>query len=268
MLVKSLSGSEIMRVETGTGACHASRPDLPPLDPRQKWVLWHGRFQDAGWIPDESVDAIITDPPYGREWLPLYEDLADFAARVLKPGGICLVMTGQLILPNVIEILRRRLQYVWLISYVSTGHAALVWSIRVMSHSKPVLYFAKPPHNPTGLFRPDLISSGQKTKREHEWQQSVVGFRRLIHHYTQPNSLILDPCCGTGTTLVAAIMEGEGRRTIGIDVDGRAIEIAFRKLQEASGGLLQLRMFALEEGDPMTAPRPTRAGLNGRRAGA
>jgi hypothetical protein len=184
--------------------------DLPLLDPRQRWALWCGRFQDAAWIPNESVDAIITDPPYGREWLPLYEDLADFAARVLKPGGVCLVMTGQLILPDVIAILRRRLQYVWLISYVSTGHAALVWPIRVMSHSKPVLYFAKPPHNPTGLFRPDLISSGQKTKREHEWQQSVAGFRNLIRHYTQPNSLILDPCCGTGTTLVAAIMEGGG----------------------------------------------------------
>jgi site-specific DNA-methyltransferase (adenine-specific) len=231
-------------------------------------VLWCGRFQDAVWIPSESVDAIVTDPPYGREWLPLYEDLAGFAARVLKPGGVCLVMTGQLILPDVIEILRRRLQYVWLISYVSTGHAALVWSIRVMSHSKPVLYFAKPPHNPTGLFRPDLISSGQKTKREHEWQQSVAGFRRLIRHYTRPNSLILDPCCGTGTTLVAAIMEGEGRRAIGIDVDGRAIGIAFRKLEEASGGPLQLRMFAPEEDSPLAALRPARASTDGRKAGA
>ncbi len=256
-----------MQIKTGTGACRASRPDLPLLDPCQRWALWRGRFQDAAWIPDESVDAIITDPPYGREWLPLYEDLADFAARVLKLGGICLVMTGQLILPDVIAILRRRLQYVWLISYVSTGHAALVWSIRVMSHSKPVLYFAKPPHSPTGLFRPDLISSGQKTKREHEWQQSVAGFRNLIRHYTQPNSLILDPCCGTGTTLVATIMEGEGRRAIGIDVDERAIEVAFRKLQEASGGPLQLRMFAPEEDNPLAGPRPARAGLDGRRAG-
>jgi hypothetical protein len=257
-----------VQTKTGTGACRASNPDLPLLDPRQRWALWCGRFQDAAWIPNESVDAIITDPPYGREWLPLYEDLADFAARVLKPGGVCLVMTGQLILPDVIEILRRRLRYVWLISYVSTGHAALVWPIRVMSHSKPVLYFAKPPHNPTGQFRSDLISSGQKTKREHEWQQSVAGFRNLIRHYTKPNSLVLDPCCGTGTTLVAAIMEGGGRRAIGIDVDGRAIEIAFRKLEEASGGALQLRMFALEEDSPLTAPRPTRAGMDGRKADA
>jgi DNA modification methylase len=113
-----------------------------------------------------------------------------------------------------------------------------------------------------------LISSGRKTKREHEWQQSVAGFRSLIRHYTRPDSLILDPCCGTGTTLAAAIMEGEGRRAIGIDVDERAVEIAFRKLEEASGGPLQLRMFEPEEDSPLTALRPARAGLDGRRAGA
>jgi hypothetical protein len=214
------------------------------MDPRGGWTLWRGRFQDADWIPDESVDAIITDPPYGRRWLPLYEDLADFAARVLKPGGVCLVMTGQTLLLEAAAALRRRLDYVWLISYLATGNATLIWPSRVLSHSKPILYFAKPPHRPEGLFRPDLILSGPSTRKDHPWQQSVEGFRRLIRYYTEPGWLILDPCCGTGTTLVAARMEGGGRRVIGIDVDAGALEIALRRLQEISGGPLQLRMFA------------------------
>ena len=33
-------------------------------------------------IPDESVDLIFTDPPYPREFLPLYGWLAETAARV------------------------------------------------------------------------------------------------------------------------------------------------------------------------------------------
>src|SRR5262245_28706384 len=45
-------------------------------------------------VPDASVDAIITDPPYPPEFLPTFSDLSRFAARVLKPGGWCVVMTG------------------------------------------------------------------------------------------------------------------------------------------------------------------------------
>jgi len=44
---------------------------------------------------DGSVDAIITDPPYGKDSLSLYSALSKEAKRVLKPGGNCLVMTGQ-----------------------------------------------------------------------------------------------------------------------------------------------------------------------------
>src|SRR5205814_2191015 len=38
-------------------------------------------------IPDNSIDLIFTDPPYDRDSLSLYEWLAEFAARALKPGG-------------------------------------------------------------------------------------------------------------------------------------------------------------------------------------
>ena len=33
-------------------------------------------------IADNSVDAIVTDPPYPKEYLPLWADLAHVAARV------------------------------------------------------------------------------------------------------------------------------------------------------------------------------------------
>ena len=37
-------------------------------------------------LEPNSVDLILTDPPYEREFLPVYEDLAKLAAHVLKPG--------------------------------------------------------------------------------------------------------------------------------------------------------------------------------------
>ena len=47
-----------------------------------------GDFRDVSKdIPDNSVDLIFTDPPYSKEYLPLYEELAKLAIRILKPGG-------------------------------------------------------------------------------------------------------------------------------------------------------------------------------------
>ena len=43
--------------------------------------------EDIPEIPDNSVDLIITDPPYPKEHLPIFGSLARFAVRKLKPGG-------------------------------------------------------------------------------------------------------------------------------------------------------------------------------------
>ena len=46
-------------------------------------------------IPDNSIDLIFTDPPYGIEYLDLYVDLGKFANRVLKDGGSLVTFIGQ-----------------------------------------------------------------------------------------------------------------------------------------------------------------------------
>jgi len=40
-----------------------------------------------GQIPDGTVQLILTDPPYGEQYLELWEQLGLFASRVLVPGG-------------------------------------------------------------------------------------------------------------------------------------------------------------------------------------
>ena len=53
------------------------------------YKLVYGDFieQSQKEIPDSSIDLIFTDPPYGKEYLSLYQELAKLAVRVLKPGG-------------------------------------------------------------------------------------------------------------------------------------------------------------------------------------
>jgi hypothetical protein len=45
-------------------------------------------------VPDSSVALVLTDPPYAEESEPLYRWLAEFAARVLIPGGSLICYTG------------------------------------------------------------------------------------------------------------------------------------------------------------------------------
>lgn len=60
-------------------------------------------------------------------------------------------------------------------------------------------------------------------------QKPVLLLRRVIELTTEPEDLVLDPFCGSGTTLVAA--ESLGRRSVGIDVSTEAVELAIARLQ-------------------------------------
>ncbi len=52
--------------------------------------------------------------------------------------------------------------------------------------------------------------------------------RAIVRDYTRPGDLVVDPCAGAGTTLIAA--EEEGRRAIGAEIDPEAYEIAAARL--------------------------------------
>ncbi len=59
-------------------------------------------------------------------------------------------------------------------------------------------------------------------------QKPVLLLERIIHIASNENDVILDPFCGSGTTLVAATLMN--RRAIGIDISRDAIEIARGRL--------------------------------------
>lgn len=55
--------------------------------------------------------------------------------------------------------------------------------------------------------------------------------RRIIETYSKPGDLVLDPMCGTGTTLIAAA--GAGRRAIGVEIEERWAGVARANLTHA-----------------------------------
>ena len=68
---------------------------IPDIELTKNCDLRLGDFREVTKdIPDNSIDLIFTDPPYGIDSIPLYEDLAVLASRVLKPGGSLVTYVG------------------------------------------------------------------------------------------------------------------------------------------------------------------------------
>ena len=60
-------------------------------------------------------------------------------------------------------------------------------------------------------------------------QKPILLMEKIIELTTDPNDLVVDPFCGSGTTVVAAQLLG--RRAIGIDISHDAIELTRQRLE-------------------------------------
>lgn len=176
----------------------------------------------------ESIDAIITDPPYPEKYLGLYENLGSLAAVGLKPGGSMIALVGQAHLPTVLDILSKHLKYHWTMALNMKGPHLQMFQLKVTNVWKPILWFTK--GNYAGQNVRDMIDAGDREKELFEWQQGTSRFEKLVKDFTRPGDIILDPFCGTGTTGVAAV--SLGRKFIGLDIDAARIANAKIRLHE------------------------------------
>ena len=181
-----------------------------------------------------QVDYIITDPPYPKEFVPLYSDLSRFASKVLKPGGSLIAMSGQCYLPEVMNRLSECLNYHWTVSYLTPGgQATQIWPKKINTFWKPLLWFTKGEYK--GDWSGDVCKSpvNHNDKNFHHWGQSAEGMIDIIERFTYPKDLIIDPFVGGGTTGIACIKTR--RNFIGIDIDQKCIDISTARLKEIEG---------------------------------
>lgn len=77
----------------------------------------------------------------------------------------------------------------------------------------------------------------------HPTQKPVELCRYLVRTYTDPGAVVLDNACGSGSSLVAALLEG--RRYVGVELLARYVDVARARLarasDEESGKLLLFR---------------------------
>lgn len=206
-------------------------------------------------LADGSVDAVITDPPYGVDyqsaWRTDSQRLAKIAndkrpfiwwlyraAQVLKKGGCLLCFCRW----DTAEAFRLAIRWAGL----KVG-AQLIWDREAHGLGDPssrpapqhdTIWFATrgkytlPGKRPTSVVRSMRVGSASL---EHPNQKPVGLMRELVADYVPSGGLVLDPFVGSGTTGVACVLEG--RQFIGIEREERYVEIARRRTAETEAGL-------------------------------
>jgi ParB-like chromosome segregation protein Spo0J len=165
----------------------------------------HGDFRETmKHLPDESVDLIFTDLPYGEDHIKDYGDLAQIAARILKPGGGLITYAGHYALPQIFELMCPHLRYWWMLAVKHSGGLSSLSGKKVYVQWKPLLWFVKGEHGGED-FVFDLVDSTPPEKKLHEWEQSLTEAQYYIEGLTNEGDIVVDPFCGSGTTAIAAL---------------------------------------------------------------
>jgi 16S rRNA G966 N2-methylase RsmD len=173
----------------------------------------------------QDIDAIITDPPYPHEFIPLLADLAAWADKVLKPDGILAVLMGQTYLPEVYRLLDGHRPYRWTGCYLTPGAGYASMARRVQSNWKPLIVYGGGPRFA------DIIrceGTGADARNSHKWGQDYNAFHTIVERLTERGQTVADPFMGSGTTLLAA--HALGRHAVGCDVDPGSVATARERL--------------------------------------
>ncbi|AFH22638.1 hypothetical protein OSG_eHP31_00130 [environmental Halophage eHP-31] len=189
----------------------------------------HGDFRNVlDAVDNNSVDHVVTDPPYDEDALELWAALGAHAARVLKPGGFLIAYSGKAHLPAVHDALRSHLDYHWQAVVNHAGPGAKIFSRKLRTGYKPILIYTNGDPDLQDDFVTDVIGGGGREKDDHDWQQAEAEAAKLIESFTEVDDRICDPMCGSGTIGVAA--HRLNRRCLLVDEDGDAVETAREKV--------------------------------------
>ncbi len=200
-------------------------------------------------LPDECIDLIATDPPYGisyktshrspdstcareirgdtiEEVLPTVKEVA----RVLKPLGALYWFTRFDVYPvwreEIARYLNVKTPLVWDKGNWSMGDLEGDYGNR----TELVIYATKGRHILRGRRDHNLLAFMRPgSNRLHPHQKPIDLMEFLISKSSDEGDLVLDPFVGSGTTVLAA--DRGNRRFVGVDVDESYVDMTLRRLE-------------------------------------
>jgi len=208
---------------------------LKKLNVVRMYKYYIGSFRTLGddvsheaYVKDNSIDCIITDPPYPKEFLHVWKELSEFGKRVLKPSGFLITYCPQYYLDKIMCDMRQDLTYWCQIVMTHDRSRSTLFPRKEICGYKPILVFQKPPVTKPYKSFVDIIKGSGREKGLHEWQQSEGELTPLIETFTKQGDIIMDPFMGSGTTLAAALRNN--RNTVGFDINPAVENIVMKRL--------------------------------------
>lgn len=230
------SASPVIASRKNNKAIKADRKGKPfDLDYNKDVILEVADIRDGLYrrIEENSVDAIITDPPYAKNALELYGELSALASSVLRDGGVLLCMTGNLYLNQVMYELGLHMQYYWTLCVTTPGASGRIAKRRINQNWKPVLVYVKGELK-TEDWMPDVYNSppyDPEDKAYHPHGQNPEIMSQLIEQWSNPGDMILDPFCGGGTVPLCCVQKN--RRVTAFDINPEHIETTQQRIKAA-----------------------------------
>lgn len=196
-------------------------------------------------LPANSVDFVLTDPPYlvnyrdryGRsiqndvnaEWIkPAFAEIY----RLLKQGAFCVSFYSWTRVDRFMAAWRSA-------GFHAVGHLVFRKAYASQSrflryqHEQAYLLAKGKPAFPVDPI-PDVIDMPYSGNGLHPTQKPVSALVPLIKSFSREGDLVLDPFCGSGSTLIAA--RSLNRRYLGIELDPEYHAVATKRLERPKFG--------------------------------
>lgn len=224
-------------------------------------------------IPDNSVDLILTDPPYNigkfmqnrqenlnrmrqnffvgagwdngdyTEWIKNMSLFFKESHRVLKKKGTLLTFMSALKVESIVDVANTAGFY-----YKTTG----IWhkknpmprnmNLHFVNSNESWIYFIN--DGKTGTFNNEgeleldfiqtsVTPNSEKKYGKHPTQKPVTLMKHFVRLLSNEGDIVLDPFMGSGSTGVATI--GMDRKFIGIELSEKYFDIARKRLTNTNG---------------------------------
>ena len=222
-------------------------------------------------LPDDSVDLILTDPPYNLglfmknratnlkamrpnffgaagwddlefdEWKMSMDAFFEECARISRYGAAMIMFMSIIKLETLIELAQKHGFY-----YKTTG----IWhkqnpmprnmNLHFINSTEAWLYFTYKKRTGTfnndgravhDFFETSVTPSSEKRYGKHPTQKPVTLLENFVTLLSNEGDVVLDPFMGSGSSGVAAV--ALGRRFIGCDLEEEYCEISEKRIGEA-----------------------------------
>lgn len=219
-------------------------------------------------ISDDSVDLLLTDPPYNLglfmqerstnlkrmrdnyfgaagwdnlgsdDWAESMDEFFGEAARVLRKGGALIVFMAVIKLETLIDLAQKHGFY-----YKTTG----AWhklnpmprnmNLHFINSTESWVYFINGAKTGTfnnhgkalhDFFETSVTPKSEKTFGKHPTQKPIELMDYFVNTLSNPGDVVLDPFMGSGSSGVSA--KQLGRRFVGIELDENYFDIAVKRM--------------------------------------